>query len=157
MALVNPVASFVVALDSQGRIASQGSISEALKTDERLQADFEEEQKAIDAAFGDEAEEGKEGSITKESTAPTQSDKKSLGKLTVAEDVAVGHVTWASGAGIYLARGCVSNNRGSQAIPWQRRWFISNSVLDPRDLWTGGLQPYCCLSNMVPRVLGGAV
>jgi len=84
VAMTSPIADFVVALGSDGRIISQGTMSNALATSKtltkKLKAKEEELQKV---------EETVDGEI------PEVPESKS-GKLMVAEEVAEGHVSWSA-------------------------------------------------------------
>lgn len=85
VAMVNPIASFVVAVGLDGRIASQGTLEQALATDSKLREEIKIEDTTI--AKGKEVVDD-----------PTQADKKegkpATGKLIVAEEVALGRVSW---------------------------------------------------------------
>jgi len=78
--MASPVASFVVALGSDGRILSQGTLSDALAKDGKLIDDFKN--KATDEM----------DSAAPDDSAPAAKDKS--GKLVVEEEVAVGRVGW---------------------------------------------------------------
>lgn len=80
--MASPIADFVVSL-SDGHIVSQGSVSDALQKDARLVEEVKHEEEAL------ELEEDVEGG----ETADTGTKPKD-GKLTVAEEIAVGHVSW---------------------------------------------------------------
>ncbi|GJJ09002.1 hypothetical protein Clacol_003223 [Clathrus columnatus] len=82
--LVAPIADFVVSLDINGQIASQGSLNDALSRNERLLEEVMQEQQAIK----------EEQEII---DAPdTENDNRQGGKLVLPEEVAVGHVSWAA-------------------------------------------------------------
>ncbi|KII94420.1 hypothetical protein PLICRDRAFT_36691 [Plicaturopsis crispa FD-325 SS-3] len=90
VAMASPIADYVVALGIDGRIASQGTISDVLSADPELSAqvakEVEVERKAeeeIDLQAGDETAEGDD-------------TEKQDGKLTVAEEIQIGHVSWPS-------------------------------------------------------------
>jgi hypothetical protein len=85
VALATPIAHFVVSLTADGRIATQGSISEALHRDRRLASKLDEGKEAIENAEEEEP-----------TAEPITDKKKSDGKLIVAEDVAVGRVSCAA-------------------------------------------------------------
>ena len=87
VAMVSPIASFVVSLGTDGRIASQGSVSEALLKDNEVEKEMEESKDAIKKAEQEETTEGN----------PDEAKPKSDGKLVVAEEIAEGHVSWAAG------------------------------------------------------------
>lgn len=81
--MVAPLADFVVSLNIDGYVVSQGSIADALSKDSKLAEEIQHEVKAIEL---DEIEETK--------SAPPTEDKAEKGKLVVAEEVAVGRVSW---------------------------------------------------------------
>jgi hypothetical protein len=85
VALVKSLAHFVVSLTGDGRIATQGSMSEALAHDPALEATVQDEKEMIEL---DEIEETLDKN--KLVNAPVN------GKLTVAEEVAEGQVGWES-------------------------------------------------------------
>jgi hypothetical protein len=85
VALVKSLARFVVSLTGDGRIATQGSMSEALAHDPALEAEVEDEKEMIEL---DEIEETLD--TDKLVNVPVN------GKLTVAEEVAEGQVSWES-------------------------------------------------------------
>ncbi|KAH7922933.1 hypothetical protein BV22DRAFT_1197033 [Leucogyrophana mollusca] len=85
VAMASSVAHFVVSLGSNGRVLSQGSISDAIAKDDRLAAEVAKEQEAIE----DEAEV-----IDNEPEIKTET--KGDGKLVVAEEILEGHVSWAA-------------------------------------------------------------
>ncbi|CCM01503.1 uncharacterized protein FIBRA_03559 [Fibroporia radiculosa] len=83
VAMATPIAQFVVSLGTDGRILSQGALSTALSKDKKLLKELSEENKEIEKAEQaiDESE-------------PAGEAKKADGKLIVAEEVSVGHVSW---------------------------------------------------------------
>ncbi|TFK79744.1 P-loop containing nucleoside triphosphate hydrolase protein [Polyporus arcularius HHB13444] len=86
VAMVSPVADFVVDMGSDGRILSQGSLSSALSRDSKLLKEIQEEQKELDKA---------EQEIDKvDDTEKVDVAKQISGKLVVAEEVEEGHVGW---------------------------------------------------------------
>ncbi|KIM25975.1 hypothetical protein M408DRAFT_330768, partial [Serendipita vermifera MAFF 305830] len=85
VAMVNPIASFVVAVGLDGRIASQGTLEEALATDSKLREEIKIETKTI--AKGKEV-------VDAPTDAPKKEEKQATGKLIVAEEVALGRVSW---------------------------------------------------------------
>ncbi|KIP05212.1 hypothetical protein PHLGIDRAFT_534838 [Phlebiopsis gigantea 11061_1 CR5-6] len=89
VALVSPIADFVVSLHG-GRITSQGSVSDALKTDHQLAEEFKNDKEALELEVNEEHETDAtdDPAATPAKTAPEE------GKLVVAEEVAVGHVSW---------------------------------------------------------------
>ncbi|KAM5536848.1 hypothetical protein V8D89_009566 [Ganoderma adspersum] len=82
VALVEPIADFVVALGTDGRIASQGSLERALKEDDKLLEELKADEDAIKHA-DDDVDQAK---------ASAQPEKD--GKLVVAEEIGEGHVGW---------------------------------------------------------------
>jgi hypothetical protein len=116
--LAAPVADYVISLGSDGRVLSQGSMSEALEQNSQLRKEIEneralekEEQKAV---LSVEAED--------ESNIPS-------GKLIAAEEVVEGHVAWpalkmyflAVGGGVLWATvfgSCIGASLASVFHPW---------------------------------------
>ncbi|CAE6479744.1 unnamed protein product [Rhizoctonia solani] len=88
VAMVSEVADFVISLGTDGRIASQGTIDEAYRSNPKLKAEAEK----------DEELERKGDQVVDDSNPGDKKDdgnaKKSDGKLMVAEEVAEGHVGW---------------------------------------------------------------
>lgn len=85
VAIASPIADFVIALGTDGRITSQGSLSNVLKSDKKLLAEVEEETQEIENA---------EHVIDPAETEIPTKDRSSDGKLVVAEEIAEGHVGW---------------------------------------------------------------
>lgn len=83
--MASPVASLVVAMGSDGRVSSQGSLSKALEHNKLLAREVAEEREKIAKV---------ESSIDGEESNPQ--DKKKTGKLVVAEEVAEGHLGWSA-------------------------------------------------------------
>lgn len=79
--LVAPVAGFVVSLDMSGQIVSQGSLNEVLSKNERLLKEMMEEQETL----------GKREEVA--DTLQAEKDTKTGGKLVLAEEMAIGHVS----------------------------------------------------------------
>lgn len=82
--VTKPIADFVVSIASDGRIASQGSLSSALSKNKKLAHKIK----------ADAAEADKVGHTVDEPVEETADGKKSDGKLIVAEEISVGHVGW---------------------------------------------------------------
>jgi ABC-type multidrug transport system ATPase subunit len=84
VALVTPVADFVVSLGSDGRIIATGSPSETVLKDRALAEQVAHEQEALelDADIDEEDEEDDKKAAAKGS------------KLVVAEEVQQGHISW---------------------------------------------------------------
>ncbi|KAJ7754435.1 multidrug resistance-associated ABC transporter [Mycena metata] len=80
--LTSKIAEFVVSVGLDGRVHSQASVSEALERDELLAKEVITDQEIIDAA-------------EKEIDSPAADEpKKKDGKLIIAEEIAIGHVSW---------------------------------------------------------------
>ncbi|KAI0758967.1 P-loop containing nucleoside triphosphate hydrolase protein [Fomes fomentarius] len=84
VAMVSPIADFVVGMGSDGQILSQGSLSSALARDSKLLAEIEEEQKELEKA-------DQEVDLDKPED---EAAKQSAGKLVVAEEIESGHLGW---------------------------------------------------------------
>jgi hypothetical protein len=89
VALVNPIAEFVVAMDTEGQIISRGSVSEVLANVKDLREDIEKKDQVA-------AKEVVVADISGGKADKTEIRKN--GKLVIAEEVAVGHVSWKSSA-----------------------------------------------------------
>ncbi|KAI5991472.1 hypothetical protein EDD15DRAFT_2275310 [Pisolithus albus] len=89
VAVVSPVAQYVVSLSSNGRIASQGTLSEAIATDDKLAAEVAKEQEGL--------EKDEEVAGTAE-----QVPQKKDGKLVLEEEILEGRVSW-SALNLYFA------------------------------------------------------
>ncbi|KAI9431384.1 hypothetical protein H4582DRAFT_2085055 [Lactarius indigo] len=83
VAMASPLADYVVSLGKDGRIASRGSVSDALKKDKTLVKEL---------AKGARAIEDNEEKI--DSVKPDETVKSADGKLILTEDIAEGHVSW---------------------------------------------------------------
>ncbi|KAL4247262.1 hypothetical protein ABKN59_006864 [Abortiporus biennis] len=83
IALASPIAEYVVSLGSDGRISSQGSLSNILAKDKKLSVEVAKKSKEIAEANMHVNEEK-----------PDESAKKAVGKLIVEEEVELGHVGW---------------------------------------------------------------
>ncbi|KZT18101.1 hypothetical protein NEOLEDRAFT_1152799 [Neolentinus lepideus HHB14362 ss-1] len=91
VALASPVANFVVSIGTDGRILSQGTVSDALAKDHKLSKEVAQEEKAMEKV------EDEIDSAEQDAGKPDNDAKKDAGKLVVAEEVAVGHVSWSAG------------------------------------------------------------
>ncbi|PCH35585.1 hypothetical protein WOLCODRAFT_107550 [Wolfiporia cocos MD-104 SS10] len=91
--MASPIAQFVVSLGTNGRVLSQGTLSNALEHDAKLAAEVADELAAIDRA---------EEEIDADNEDDKDKEKKPDGKLVVAEEIAVGHVGWPA-LKLYLA------------------------------------------------------
>ncbi|KAJ6585523.1 multidrug resistance-associated ABC transporter [Mycena capillaripes] len=83
LVMTGKIAEFVVSLGLDGRVRSQGSISDALEEDEQLAKQVSKEQEILEAAEKDI-----------NSTLVGEELKKKDGKLMVAEEIALGHISW---------------------------------------------------------------
>ena len=84
--MASPVAQYVVLMGTDGRIANHGVVSKVIAQDKQLAEKIEHEKAAIEA---DKAEETV-------ADAPSAPEKAQGGKLTVAEEIAEGHVSWSA-------------------------------------------------------------
>lgn len=82
--MASAVAHFVVSLGANGRIVSQGSISEAIVKDDTFAAEVAKDQEVFD----------KEAEVIDGLEEPKADAKKSDGKLVMSEEIAEGHVSW---------------------------------------------------------------
>ncbi|KAJ3523042.1 hypothetical protein NMY22_g11626 [Coprinellus aureogranulatus] len=81
VALAKPVADFIVSMGSDGRVLSQGSVSDTLKLDRKLAKELKTEEEKLKKA-DDEVE------------AHEEAGKPADGKLILAEEQEEGHVGW---------------------------------------------------------------
>lgn len=85
--IAKPIADFVVSLGTDGRVASQGTLSKALSKDKKLAAEISQEQKQADKA---------EHTVDDTAVEADVAAPKTDGKLIVAEEISEGHVSWAA-------------------------------------------------------------
>ncbi|KZS96534.1 P-loop containing nucleoside triphosphate hydrolase protein [Sistotremastrum niveocremeum HHB9708] len=90
--LCEPIADYVISLGQDGRIVSKGTVSEALKKNAKLRDKVKADEKAKVQAEIDGALEEEE--VAGEATEAADVKKKDSGKLIVAEEMAVGHLSW---------------------------------------------------------------
>ncbi|KIJ62235.1 hypothetical protein HYDPIDRAFT_176581 [Hydnomerulius pinastri MD-312] len=88
VAMASSVAQYIVALNSNGHIVSQGSISEVIAKDDRLAAEIAKEQVVL------EKEEQTIDNSVPTSEANGKSNAKTDGKLVMSEEILVGRVSW---------------------------------------------------------------
>lgn len=88
VALASPIADFVVAM-KDGRIISQGSLSNALEKDTKLSAAVMQESQQIAKA---------EEEVTEPKPDSAEATQNAAGKLVVAEEISEGHVGWSASA-----------------------------------------------------------
>ncbi|KAF9229723.1 P-loop containing nucleoside triphosphate hydrolase protein [Gyrodon lividus] len=88
VAMASAVAQYVVSLNSSGRVVSEGTISEAIATDEKLAAEIAKEQEILkkEEEIVDNAEQTTE--------AKDKAKDRADGKLVMAEEILEGHVSW---------------------------------------------------------------
>jgi hypothetical protein len=82
--MASSVAHYVVSLGANGRIASQGSISETIATDVAFAAEVARDQEVLE----------KEAEVIDAPEEPNPDAKMSDGKLVMSEEIAEGHVSW---------------------------------------------------------------
>ncbi|KAH9016815.1 P-loop containing nucleoside triphosphate hydrolase protein, partial [Lactarius pseudohatsudake] len=83
VAMATPLADYVVSLGKDGRIASRGSVSDALKKDKTLAKELVEGTRAI-----------KDDEKKIDSEEPDETVKSADGKLILAEEISEGNVSW---------------------------------------------------------------
>ena len=81
--MASPLADFVVSLGTDGRIASQGSVSDAIAKNKELAEEVKHEEKAIELDEEESPEESEE----------TAEEANASGKLVLAEEIEEGHVS----------------------------------------------------------------
>ena len=86
--MASPLAEFVISL-ADGHIISQGSVSDALKKNDKLAEEYKHDEEAMQL---DEAEEVIDSFDSVGSAKPAVAPKD--GKIVVAEEIAFGHVSW---------------------------------------------------------------
>ncbi|KAH8986100.1 hypothetical protein EDB92DRAFT_2116516 [Lactarius akahatsu] len=84
--MATPLADYVVSLGKDGRIASRGSVSDALKKDKTLAKELVEGTRAI-----------KDDEKKIDSEEPDETVKSADGKLILAEEISEGNVSWDAG------------------------------------------------------------
>ncbi|TCD61578.1 hypothetical protein EIP91_008233 [Steccherinum ochraceum] len=87
VALMSPVADFVVSLGTDGRVLSQGTLDSALARDRKLESEVNKER---------EASEKEEQTVKPIVAEGVDAPKKPNGLLVVVEEIAVGHVGWSA-------------------------------------------------------------
>ncbi|KZS96535.1 P-loop containing nucleoside triphosphate hydrolase protein [Sistotremastrum niveocremeum HHB9708] len=90
--LCEPIADYVISIGQDGKIVSKGTISDALKKNAKLREEVKAEEKAEVEAKVDAVADADE-TADPGAEAPAE-EKKDSGKLIVAEEMAVGHVSW---------------------------------------------------------------
>lgn len=87
--MASPLADFVISL-RDGHIVSQGTISDALTKDQQLAEDFKLEEEVIELEDDDEDEASASGG----SVSTSAKKEAAKGKLVVAEEIAIGRISW---------------------------------------------------------------
>jgi hypothetical protein len=82
--MASSVAHYIVSLGANGRIASQGLISETIAKDVAFAAEVARDQEVLE----------KEAEVLDTPEQPKADAKKSDGKLVMSEEIAEGHVSW---------------------------------------------------------------
>ncbi|KAF9243723.1 hypothetical protein BU15DRAFT_71850 [Melanogaster broomeanus] len=85
VAMASTVAQYVVSLNSNGRVISQGTLSEAIAHDDQLAAEMAKEQEILQ----------QKGENSK-SSQPSEMPDKGNGKLILSEEILAGHVSWSA-------------------------------------------------------------
>lgn len=80
--MTSKIADFVVSMGLDGHVRSQGSISDALAKDEVLAKEVHQDQEILEVA--------------EKEIDPEEPKKEKDGKLIVAEEIAIGHVSWSA-------------------------------------------------------------
>ncbi|KAH7929355.1 P-loop containing nucleoside triphosphate hydrolase protein [Leucogyrophana mollusca] len=91
VAMTSVIAHFVVSLGSNGRIVSQGSISDAIAKDGKLAAEMAKEQEAIEEAIEETIDQEPD---TIDAEQEVEAETAVDGKLVVAEEILEGHISW---------------------------------------------------------------
>lgn len=89
VALAEQISDFVAIFGLDGRIASQGSMSDALKSNSRLRRDVKKQA----------VEEGAAEAYQPDNEEKTENNS---GKLIIGEELGIGHISWAAGAFSFL-------------------------------------------------------
>ena len=113
--MANPLADYVVSLGHDGRIASRGSVSDALKKDKALAKEVAKNARAI-----------KDDEKKIDGEEPYETAKPTDGKLILAEEIAEGHVSW--DAGEHAIKLLHISDRAHWCIPQQNevKLFMNN-------------------------------
>jgi hypothetical protein len=109
--MASPMAEYVVLLGKNGRIASRGTVSDALKKDETLAKELAEGVRAI-----------KDDEKKIDSDEPDEVSKVTDGKLILAEEITEGHVSWDASEHAILFRISVSE---THCCPNEVKLFIN--------------------------------
>ncbi|KAG8830089.1 hypothetical protein FRC17_005452 [Serendipita sp. 399] len=86
VAMVSPVAKYVLGVGLDGRISSKGTLEQALANDAKLREELQKEKETIK----------KGAEVVDAPVKETKDEKPAQGKLIVAEEVALGRVSWSA-------------------------------------------------------------
>lgn len=92
IAAVSPVAGYVIVLTRDGTVSAQGPVSEVLKRDSQLRAQVEKEREKIE----DDIEMKLDKSFAVKEATEVRDSKKTVGKLVISEEKAMGRVKMAA-------------------------------------------------------------
>ena len=87
--MASPIADYVVSIGGDGQIVSRGSVSDAIAQDAELLGEVDREAEIMQK--DDEVIDAVE---------PDGEDKRAAGKLVLAEEMALGRVTWDARASV---------------------------------------------------------
>ncbi len=104
--IAKPVADYVVAIGTDGRIASQGSLSKALSSNKKLAKEVAQEAKVADKAEHTVDDTADAGVKDPEVAQSSEADKDADGKLILDEEISEGHVGWPARKSQCSHRGC---------------------------------------------------
>ncbi|PIL29335.1 ATP-binding cassette transporter [Ganoderma sinense ZZ0214-1] len=124
VAMVSPIADFVVDVGCDGRILSQGTLENALAHDSKLLKDVEHEVKELQK--DDQEIDGEKEDVV---NAPS-----SAGKLVVAEEVEVGHVGWKA---MLLYFGNMSTRPILFWFIYSSGYALRNAITNLQSWWLG--------------------
>ena len=139
--MTSSIAEFVVSLGSDGRIRSQGSVSDALAKDNALRKELKEEKEAIE-----KAQHGMEAAEDPAEEVQGEAAKQAAGKLIIAEEMAEGHVGWPASTLVLKFPAFISDERAAVKM-----YFTSLGGKWPVPFWGFMLSALfaCELSNIV--------
>ncbi|KAM5539772.1 hypothetical protein V8D89_006585 [Ganoderma adspersum] len=126
VAMVNPIADFVVDVGSDGRILSQGTLENALAHDSQLLKDIEHETEKLREADQDAEIDGEK--------VEDVNAKSSAGKLVVAEEIEEGHIGWAA---LLLYLGNMSTRPLLFWLIYAAGYILRHSFTNVQSWWLG--------------------
>ncbi|KIJ45712.1 hypothetical protein M422DRAFT_29796 [Sphaerobolus stellatus SS14] len=156
IAMVSPIADFIISLSSDGRIASQGTIEEALKKNKELIAEVQESEEIAEKAVEDIDAPNPIQKTTQNGTAEGA-------KLIIAEEVALGHVSWRSlkfylsamgGIGFWTI--AVGGILCAEILDCLQSWFLGYwaGQYDDRPAWEVNVAYYLFIYSLILVGLG---